>query len=77
MDLSGILLFNKRAGITSYSALDELREVLKLRKMGHCGTLDNFASGLLLVCIGQALKIVQFLESLDKEYLAKTRLGVW
>lgn len=76
MDLSGILLFNKRSGITSYSALDELREVLKLRKMGHCGTLDNFASGLLLVCIGQALKIVQFLESLDKEYLAKIRLGV-
>jgi len=76
MDLSGILLFNKRSGITSYSALDELREVLKLRKMGHCGTLDNFASGLLLVCIGQALKIVQFLESMDKEYLAKIRLGV-
>jgi len=76
MDLNGILLFNKRAGVTSYSALDELRETLKLRKLGHCGTLDNFASGLLLVCIGQALKIVQFLENLDKEYLAKIRLGV-
>jgi tRNA pseudouridine55 synthase len=74
--MDGILLFNKKAGITSYSALDELREVLKVRKMGHCGTLDNFASGLLLVCMGQALKVVQFLENLDKEYLAKIRLGV-
>lgn len=76
MDFNGILLFNKRAGITSYKALEELQETLKVRKMGHCGTLDNFASGLLLVCIGQALKIVQLLESLDKEYLAKIRLGV-
>jgi tRNA pseudouridine55 synthase len=74
--MDGILLFNKKAGITSYSALDELREFLKVRKMGHCGTLDNFASGLLLICMGQALKVVQFLENLDKEYLAKIRLGV-
>ena len=74
--MDGILLFNKKTGITSYSALDELREFLKVRKMGHCGTLDNFASGLLLICMGQALKVVQFLENLDKEYLAKIRLGV-
>ncbi|MDH4223452.1 MAG: tRNA pseudouridine(55) synthase TruB [candidate division Zixibacteria bacterium] len=76
MNLDGILLFNKRTGITSFAALDELRQSLKLRKIGHCGTLDNFASGLLLVCMGQALKIVQLLENLDKEYLAKIRLGV-
>ena len=76
MRLNGILLFNKREGITSFSALDELRQILKLRKIGHCGTLDNFASGMLLVCMGEALKIVQLLEGLDKEYLAKIRLGV-
>jgi len=76
MNPEGILLFNKRPGITSHSALDELREALKVKKMGHCGTLDNFASGLLLVCLGKALKIVNFLENLDKEYLAKIRLGV-
>ncbi len=76
MELNGILLFNKRSGITSYSALEELNQVLKVRKMGHCGTLDNFASGLLLICTGQALKIVQLLENLDKEYLAKIRLGM-
>jgi tRNA pseudouridine55 synthase len=76
MNLDGILLFNKRSGITSHQALDELRKVLKIRRMGHCGTLDNFASGLLLVCLGKALKIVNFLENLDKEYLTKIRLGV-
>ena len=76
MSLDGILLFNKRSGITSHSALDELRGVLKIRRMGHCGTLDNFATGLLLVCMGKALKIVNFMENLDKEYLAKIRLGI-
>ncbi|MCJ7508725.1 MAG: tRNA pseudouridine(55) synthase TruB, partial [candidate division Zixibacteria bacterium] len=53
-----------------------LRRLLKYKRIGHAGTLDPLASGLLLVCLGKAVKIVQFLQDLDKEYIAEIRLGI-
>jgi len=72
---NGLLAINKEVGPTSHDTLDELRNILNYRKIGHIGTLDPGASGVLVFCLGDALKIVQFLMDWDKEYLAKIKLG--
>jgi tRNA pseudouridine55 synthase len=72
---NGLLAINKDIGPTSHDTLDELRNILNYRKIGHIGTLDPGASGVLVFCLGDALKIVQFLMDWDKEYLAKIKLG--
>ncbi len=72
---SGILLVDKPIGCTSFDVIARLRRVLHVKRMGHTGTLDPFASGLLVVCVGQATKIVPFLEHQRKTYLATLRLG--
>ena len=72
---NGLLAINKEVGPTSHDTLDELRNILNYRKIGHTGTLDPGASGVLVFCLGDALKIVQFLMDWDKEYLAKIKLG--
>jgi tRNA pseudouridine55 synthase len=72
---NGLLAINKDVGPTSHDTLDELRNILNYRKIGHIGTLDPGASGVLVFCLGDALKIVQFLMDWDKEYLAKIKLG--
>ena len=71
----GLLAVNKEVGPTSHDTLDELRNILKYKKIGHIGTLDPGASGVLVFCLGDALKTVQFLVDWDKEYLAKIKLG--
>jgi tRNA pseudouridine55 synthase len=76
MNLSGALVINKPKGMTSHDVVDYLRRILGTRKIGHAGTLDPSAEGILLVCINKATKLVQFLNQYDKEYEAEIKLGV-
>ena len=72
----GIIIIDKPAGWTSMDVCGKLRSLLKTRRVGHAGTLDPMATGVLPVFVGSATKAVSFAESGDKEYIAKLRLGV-
>ncbi len=74
--MNGILNINKPSGITSHDVVAKLRRYLRKTKIGHTGTLDPMASGVLPLCIGQATKIAQFISSGDKEYHAIGKLGL-
>jgi len=73
---SGILLINKPAGLTSFEVVRRVRRALKVKKVGHLGTLDPFATGLLPLALGEATKLAQFLLDEPKTYLATCKLGV-
>ncbi|MCK5126712.1 MAG: tRNA pseudouridine(55) synthase TruB [candidate division Zixibacteria bacterium] len=73
--LDGILPVYKDEGMTSHDVIYCLRRILGQKKIGHTGTLDPMASGLLLVCLGRATKLTQFLSDWDKAYLAELTLG--
>lgn len=66
---------DKPAGITSHDAVDEVRRRLGIRRVGHTGTLDPFATGLLVVLVGRATRLARFVEGQPKTYLATARLG--
>ena len=65
--LDGIIIINKPIGITSYDCIRHAKRVFKTGKIGHTGTLDPFASGLLVLCVGKATKLVTLIEA-DKTY---------
>jgi len=73
---SGILPVEKGPGVTSFQVVAHLRRVLRAPKIGHGGTLDPEATGVLPILIGEATKLTPYLTELDKEYLATVRLGV-
>jgi tRNA pseudouridine55 synthase len=73
--LDGVLVIDKPAGWTSHDVVARVRKILKTRRVGHTGTLDPFATGVLVVCVNRATRLVQFLAGDDKEYLATMRLG--
>lgn len=72
----GILLVDKPQGITSHDVVSKMRRVYHMKKVGHAGTLDPMATGLLLILIGKATKASQYLMSLSKEYTGTVKLGV-
>src|ERR1700676_2789314 len=72
----GVLLIDKESGMTSHDAVAIVRSRLETQKVGHCGTLDPFATGLLLIVIGRGTKIQDLLMSEDKEYVGTLLLGV-
>ena len=72
----GILLVNKPQGITSHDVVSKIRRVYQMKKVGHAGTLDPMATGLLLILVGKATKASQYLMSLCKEYTGTVKLGV-
>ncbi len=74
--LSGVLNINKPAGMTSHDVVDRIRRAAQTRKVGHTGTLDPMATGVLPLCLGKATKVVQFLIAQDKEYLVEMTLGL-
>jgi len=74
--LDGLLLVDKEAQMTSHDAVATVRHRLGVQKVGHCGTLDPFATGLLLIVIGRGTKIQDLLMSEDKEYVGTLTLGV-
>jgi tRNA pseudouridine55 synthase len=72
----GLLLVDKPAGLTSHDVVDSVRRSLGTRKVGHAGTLDPMATGLLLVGVGRATRLLRFFGSLPKAYEGTARLGV-
>ncbi len=74
--LEAILLIDKPAGMTSHDVVDRVRRIFKTRAVGHAGTLDPFATGLLILGVGKATKKLQTYVGLDKTYEATARLGV-
>jgi len=74
--MNGILNIFKPKGISSFQAVKEVRDILGISKAGHTGTLDPSASGVLLVCIGQATKIAEFLVGMKKYYQGEMILGI-
>ena len=75
-NLQGALLVDKPAGPTSHDIVAFVRRTLKTSRVGHTGTLDPLATGLLVILVGQATRTAQFLAADEKEYLADVRLGV-
>lgn len=75
-EVHGVLNINKPAGMTSHDVVDAVRKILGVRRVGHTGTLDPQATGVLPLCVGRATRIAQFLTQADKEYLMTLRLGV-
>jgi tRNA pseudouridine55 synthase len=73
--VDGVLVVDKPAGPTSHDVVDRVRRALGTRKVGHTGTLDPFATGVLPVCVGRATRLARFLSGGEKEYLATVRLG--
>lgn len=73
--LHGVLLVNKPVGITSHNVVDKVREILGIRKVGHTGTLDPQAEGLLVLCVGGATRFTGYLTKQDKTYRAVIKLG--
>ncbi|HNT34431.1 MAG TPA: tRNA pseudouridine(55) synthase TruB [bacterium] len=76
MTLFGVLNLNKPAGFTSHDAVDAVRKITRIRRIGHTGTLDPMATGVLPLCVGNATKIAQFLIAQDKEYEVEMTLGL-
>jgi len=72
---SGIILYNKKPGITSFSSLGIIKKVLGTKKVGHTGTLDLFAQGLLVVCVGSLTRLAGLITAFDKEYEALIVFG--
>lgn len=73
--MDGLFLINKPAGVTSRDVCNCLMRKFRFKKVGHVGTLDPFATGLLVVVMGKATKVVPFLEKEDKHYIATLKLG--
>ena len=74
--MNGFILVNKKKSMTSRDVVNSLIKILNTKKIGHTGTLDPFAEGLLLVAVNKGLKVVKLLNYKDKEYVAKVRLGI-
>lgn len=75
ISMDGVLVIDKPPGITSHGVVARARHILHERRIGHTGTLDPFATGVLVVLLGKATRLAQFLSGVDKEYEAIIRLG--
>jgi tRNA pseudouridine55 synthase len=73
--MNGLFVIDKPVGLTSHDVVGRVRHILRERRVGHTGTLDPFATGVLLVLAGRATRLAQFLSGEDKEYDAIIRLG--
>lgn len=74
--MNGIIIVNKDKDYTSRDVVNVLNKVLKTKKIGHTGTLDPIATGVLVVCVGKYTKLVSEITSYDKEYIAEMKLGI-
>jgi tRNA pseudouridine55 synthase len=73
--MDGVLNIDKPPGLTSHDVIARVRHILNERRIGHTGTLDPFATGVLVVLVGRATRVAQFLSGVEKEYEAIIRLG--
>ncbi|MCL2038965.1 MAG: tRNA pseudouridine(55) synthase TruB [Bacteroidetes bacterium] len=69
------ILINKSANWTSFDVVAKMRNITKIRKIGHCGTLDPFATGLLILCLGKGTKQISTFQNLPKQYNATIKIG--
>lgn len=76
VEADGILIVNKHAGVTSHDIVGKIRRLYGTRRVGHAGTLDPMATGVLVVLVGRAAKASEYLVSDEKHYLARLRLGL-
>lgn len=74
--INGVLLLDKPIGLSSNQAIQRVKRILNAEKVGHTGTLDPLATGLLPVCLGEATKFASYLLDGDKEYIATAQLGI-
>ena len=72
---NGVLLYNKPTGVSSHEAVLDIRRAINQHRVGHTGTLDPRAEGLMVICLGKATKIAQFISACDKTYEAEICLG--
>ena len=75
-ELEGILAVNKPAGWTSHDVVAKVRRLVKMKRIGHAGTLDPEVTGVLPLCLGRATRVVEYMQELPKEYQAVLRLGL-
>ncbi|MGC8820107.1 MAG: tRNA pseudouridine(55) synthase TruB [Fervidobacterium sp.] len=75
-NISGLILVDKEKGPTSHDMVDKVRRILKIQQVGHAGTLDPFASGLLLIGVGKATRLLEYLQGETKIYKVKMKLGI-
>ena len=73
--MDGVLIIDKPAGMTSHDVVARVRRILQERRVGHTGTLDPFATGVLIMLVGRATRLAQFLSGAEKEYQAVVRFG--
>lgn len=76
MEPSGVLIINKQEGMTSHDVVNRIRRLYSTRRVGHTGTLDPMATGVLCVLVGRAAKAAEYLSADRKEYVATLRLGI-
>ncbi len=74
--MNGILVIDKPQGITSHAVVGKVRRALGVKRVGHAGTLDPLATGLLVVGVGSATRLIEYLQAQDKGYVATFRLGL-
>src|SRR5678809_216232 len=73
--MDGILIIDKPAGLTSHDVVARVRRKLKTKRVGHTGTLDPFATGVMVILVGKATRLAQFLDKDTKEYIADVQFG--
>jgi tRNA pseudouridine55 synthase len=73
--MNGILIIDKPDGITSHDVVSRIRRILRIKRVGHTGTLDPFATGVMVILIGRATRLAQYLDKDEKEYEAVIRFG--
>lgn len=74
--MDGVIIVNKPKDVTSRDVVNKVCKIINTKKVGHTGTLDPIATGVLVICVGKATKLVEVLTSNDKEYAATVKLGI-
>ena len=74
-ELNGILILNKPAGFTSHDCIMKVRKILRMKKVGHTGTLDPNVTGVLPICLGKATRVAEYITDVGKEYVGEVTLG--
>ena len=75
MQVDGIIIINKEKNMTSHDVVGKMRRILGIRKIGHTGTLDPMATGVLPICVGKATRIIEYLDMDFKTYRCTMALG--
>ena len=74
--MNGFLIISKESGMTSHDVVNKIRKIFQTKQVGHTGTLDPNATGVLIVAVGKATKAIEYLENYDKIYESELTLGI-